>query len=328
MKIAIFSASDYELPFLKAACGDNHELIFINESLNERSADLARTCDAVMLFTSDSATEQVLVKLSKIGVKYIALRSVGYDHIDLKIANALHLKVANVPAYSPYSVAEHAVLLLMALNRKLLLGQELMKKNDFRLNGLTGFDMHGKTVGVVGLGKIGKVFSRIMNGFGCRLICYDLHPDVTLEKEMNLKFVNFSELCEQSNIISIHCPLTKDTKHMFNKTVLQQLRKDVYIINTSRGAVIKTDDLLYALDNGMIGGVGIDVYEFEKGLFFRDHRNSEIKDPHFEKLRRYKNVIITGHQAFLTENALKNIADASFYNLNCFEMGNICENEL
>lgn len=328
MKIAIFSASDYELPFLKAASKRNHELIFINEVLNEHSVDLVKACEAIMLFTSDNANEQTLIKLSNTGVKFIALRSVGYDHIDLKAAKKMQLRVANVPAYSPHSVAEHAVLLLMSLNRKLLLGQELMKKNDFRLNGLTGFDLNGKTVGVVGLGNIGKVFSKIMTGFGCKLVCYDSQPNFALEKEMNLKFVNFEELCKQSDIISIHCPLTKETRHMFNKAVFQQVKKNVFIINTSRGAVIKTDDALEALENGVIGGLGLDVYEFEKGLFFQDHRNDEMKDPYFEKLRQYKNVIITGHQAFLTENALKNIADTSFYNLNCFEKGVACENEL
>lgn len=328
MKIAIFSSSDYELPFLKKACNNVHELVFINQSLNEDSVDEAKTCDAVMLFTSDNASAPVLEKLSEYGIKFIALRSVGYDHIDLKAAKTLQLKVANVPAYSPHSVAEHAVLLLMALNRKLLVGQALMKTNDFRLNGLTGFDIHGKTVGIVGLGKIGKVFAKIMNGFGCKLLCYDPQPDVSLEKDAGLKFVNFQELCKQSDIISIHCPLTKDTRYLFNKTVFQQLKKNVFIINTSRGPIIKTDDVLEALDNKTIGGLGLDVYEFEKGLFFQDHRNDELKDLNFEKLRNYKNVIITGHQAFLTENALSNIADTSFYNLSCFEKGITCENEL
>lgn len=328
MKIAVFSTNDYEIPFLKNACEEKHELLFIQDALHENSVGASKSCDGVMLFTSDNASEIVLKKLSEYGVKFIALRSVGYDHIDLKAAKSLQFRVANVPAYSPHSVAEHAVLLLMALNRKLLVGQSLMKTNDFRLNGLTGFDINGKTVGIVGCGKIGKVFGKIMLGFGCKLLCYDPQPDRSLEKEMNMNFVGFTELCKQSDIISIHCPLTKDTKHLFNKAVFQQLKKNVYIINTSRGPVIKTDDLLEALSDGTIGGLGLDVYEFEKGLFFKDHRHEEIKDPYFEKLRNYKNVIITGHQAFLTENALKNIAETSFYNLNCFEKGTPCENEL
>ena len=328
MRVAVFSVSDYEVPFLKNACNDEHELVFINYPLNEDSVSAAKNCEAAMLFTSDNAAAPVLKKLSEYGPKYIALRSVGYDHIDLKAAKNLQFKVANVPAYSPYSVAEHAVLLLMALNHKLMVGQELMKTNDFRLNGLTGFDVHGKIVGVVGLGKIGKVFAKIMNGFGCTLLCYDPQADRSLENELNLRFVGFDELCRQSDIISIHCPLTAETRHLFNKTVFQQLKKNVYITNTSRGPVIKTDDVLEALDNGIIGGLGLDVYEFEKGLFFQDHRNGKINDLQFEKLRNHKNVIITGHQAFLTENALKNIAETSFYNLRCFEKGMRCENEL
>jgi D-lactate dehydrogenase len=328
MKIAVFSANAYELTFITKAFQNQHELIFINAALDEQSADLAEGCKAVMLFTSDSAGATVLTKLSEKGVKYIGLRSVGYDHVDLNVANRLHLRVANVPSYSPYSVAEHAVLLLLALNRKLLSGQDLIKKNDFRLNGLIGFDVHEKTVGVVGLGRIGRVFSKIMNGFGCRVLCYDPQPDVSLEKEMSLKFVSFKELCEQSDIISIHCPLSKESKHMFNKAVFEQLKPNVYIINTSRGAVIKTDDLLEALEQGKIGAVGLDVYEFEKGLFFQDHRSHQLNDLLFEKLHAYANVIITGHQAFLTENALNNIAETSFYNLDRFENGLSCENEL
>ncbi len=328
MKIAVYSTSAYELPFLTTTFKGQHELVFLEKSLNADSVDLAAACDAVMLFTSDYGTTPVLEKLAGKGIKFIALRSVGYDHIDLKTATSLNMKVANVPSYSPYAVAEHPVLLLMALNRKLLLGQELMKNNDFRLNELTGFDVHEKTIGIVGLGKIGKVFSKIMNGFGCEVICYDPKPDLSLEKEMNLKFVSLSELCGRADIISIHCPLTKESKHLFNKTMFEQVKKGVYLINTSRGPIIKTEDLLVALENGMLGGVGMDVYEFEKGLFFQDHREGKIQDPHFEKLRSYTNVLITAHQAFLTETALKNIAETSLYNLNCFERELHCENEL
>jgi D-lactate dehydrogenase len=328
MKIAVYSANAYERPFLISTFKGQHELIFIEKPLNIVSVNLAETCDAIMLFTSDFGTASVLESLAQKGIKFIALRSVGYDHVDLKRAASLHMKVANVPSYSPYAVAEHAVLLLLALNRKLLLGQERMKKNDFRLNELTGFDLHEKTVGVVGLGKIGKVFSKIMNGFGCNVICYDPKPDLSLEKEMNLKFVSLAELGAQADVISIHCPLTKDSKHLFNKALFGQVKKGVYLINTSRGAVINTIDLLEAVENGILGGVGMDVYEFEKGLFFQDHQSDTIQDAYFEKLKLYKNVLITGHQGFLTDTALKNIAEASLYNLNCFAKGMKCENEL
>lgn len=328
MKITVFSTNAYELPYLKKIFEGQHDLTYIAESLTQDSARSMPESDAVMVFTSDNCTAPVLKILAEKHVKFIALRSVGYDHIDLKEAQTLHLKVANVPGYSPYAVAEHAVLLLMALNRKLLLGQALLKKNDFRLNELTGFDVHDKTVGIIGLGRIGKAFSKIMNGFGCNVLCHDPYAPASLQEELNIQLTSFFRLCTESDIISIHCPLNKDTKHLFNKSVFTQLKRDVYLINTSRGPVIKTVDLLEALNNNLLGGVGLDVYEFEKGLFFQDHRNDKIEDTVFEQLRVHKKVIITGHQAFLTETALRNIAETCLYNLNCFDQGLKCENEL
>lgn len=328
MKITVFSANAYELPYLEKVFDGQHELTYIEKTLTEDSVHSMPDCDAVMMFTSDNGTASILKALTEKGVKFIVLRSVGYDHIDLKTARQLHLQVANIPGYSPYSVAEHAVLLLMALNRKLLLGQALLMQNDFRLNELTGFDVHDKTVGIIGLGRIGTVFSKIMNGFGCKVLCYDPYVPVSIQQELSIQLVSFSRLCEESDIISIHCPLNNDSKHLFNKSVFAQLKRNVYLINTSRGPIIKTIDLLEALNNDLLGGVGLDVYEFEKGLFFQDHRNDGIKDTVFEQLRAHKKVIITGHQAFLTETALKNIAETSLYNINCFAQGMNCENEL
>ena len=328
MKITVFSTTEYEKPFLNEAFGGQHELVYIEKALTEAAADAMPVCDAVMIFTSDNATATILHALSKKGVKFIALRSVGFDHIDLKTAKELQIKVANVPSYSPYAVAEHAVLLLMALNRKLLKGQERLKENDFRLNGLTGFDVHGKTVGIVGLGNIGKAFSRIMNGFGCTILCYDPFIDKSVEQELNIQLVDFSKLCIASDIISIHCPLTSTSKHLFNMSVFEKLKQHVYLINTSRGAIIQTDDLLQALDKNLLGGVGLDVYEFEKGLFFQDHRSDMLQDNRFEQLRKHEKVIITGHQAFLTETALNNIAETCLFNLECFDKNIHCENEL
>lgn len=328
MKVAVYSTHRFEVPYLKAAVQDKHELIFIEQELNEQTIELARFCDAVSLFTSDNANAAILTQLHTYGVKCIALRSVGYDHVDLNKAKELGIKAANVPAYSPYSVAEHAVTLLMALNRKLILSQQLIELNDFRLDGLTGFDVHEKTVGIVGLGKIGEAFARIMNGFGCKIVCYDPEPKPGLEKELNLQFVNFNELCMHSDIISIHCPLNASTRHLFNKDAFSMMKKGAYLVNTARGPIIKTEDLITALDDGTIGGAGLDVYEFEKGLFFHDHRSTEIQDTVFKKLRAYPNVLITGHQAFLTETALQNIADTTVHNLDCFEAGKIPDNEL
>ena len=327
MKVAVYSTHPFDKPYLVSAAG-KHELLFIDQELDENNTQLARSCNAVALFTSDHASAEVLEKLAQLSVKYIALRSVGYDHVDLKKAAELGLKVANVPAYSPYAVAEHAVTLLMALNRKLRLSEELIKKRDFRLDGLTGFDVHGKTVGIIGLGKIGEAFAQIMNGFGCKLLCFDPHPDHDLGRQLNIQFISFAELCTKSDIISIHCPLNKETRHLFNSHSFSLVKKGVFLINTARGPIIDTADLITALTNGTIGAAGLDVYEFEKGLFFCDHRNDNMQDPLFNKLISMPNVLITGHQAFLTETALRNIAETTISNLDCYEMGTKCVNEL
>lgn len=327
MKVAVYSTHQFDKPYLEKAAG-SHNLIFINEELNESNVHLSESCSAVALFTSDCASAKVLEKLSGLNVKYIALRSAGYDHVDLSKAEELGLKVANVPAYSPYAVAEHAVALLMALNRKLRLSHELITKQDFRLDGLTGFDVHGKTIGIVGMGKIGEAFARIMNGFGCKLLCYDPNPSEILKKELNIQFLSLPALCMEADIISIHCPLNNETKHLFNRHLFNLMKKGVFLINTARGAIIHTSDLVVALTNGTIGAAGLDVYEFEKGLFFQDHRNEKLQDILFAELMTLPNVLITGHQAFLTESALQNIAEATMQNLNCFEEGMECPNQL
>lgn len=326
MKTTIFSTHPFERAYLSGSLSQ-HALTFTEKELSESTLSAAEGSEAVALFTSDKANGPVLEKLAAYGIKYIALRSVGFDHVDLFKAKELNMKVANVPAYSPYSVAEHAVTLLMALNRKLMRSQELMRANDFRLDGLTGFDVHGKTAGIIGMGKIGECFARIMNGFGCRLLCYDPYADRKLEKELNVRFTELDELLKHADIISVHCPLNDSTKHLLNERAFSIMKKGVFIINTARGPVIKTTDAIAALRSGVIGGLGIDVYEFEKGLFFHDHRQDKI-DELFEELRHFKNVLVTGHQAFLTETALQNIADTTAYNLDCFEKGIPCKNEL
>ncbi len=327
MRVAVYSTHQFDKPYLIKAAG-THELIFIDQELNQNNTQLAHSCEAVALFTSDNASAEVLEKLSALNIKYLVLRSVGYDHVDLKKANELGIKVANVPAYSPFAVAEHAITLLMALNRKLKLSQILIQRNDFRLDGLTGFDIHGKTVGIVGMGKIGEAFARIMHGFGCNLLCYDTQPKHDLETELNIKYVTFSELCKSSDVISIHCPLNTETKHLFNSRAFDLMKKGVYIINTARGPIIDTKDLITALDQGIVAAAGLDVYEFEKGIFFHDHQTDKVQDILFNKLITYPNVLVTAHQAFLTETALKNIAETTINNLNCFAENKLCPNEL
>lgn len=315
MKTLIYSIHDFDKPFLVKAAAGKHELSFTEQHLDESTAHLAKGFQIVSLFTSDKASAEVLTLLHACGVTFIALRSVGYDHVDLAKAKSLGIKVANVPSYSPYSIAEHAVAMLLALNRKLLLGQQLMRKNDFRLDELVGFDLHGKTVGIVGTGKIGSVFAKIMYGFGCKLLAYDIDVNQELIKETQIEYVSLESICAQSDIISINCPLNTLTHYLFNKSTFSIMKTGVVFINTARGGIVNTRDLMEALDNGTISFAGLDVYENEKPIFFHNHSHQKIEDELFEKLRSYPNVLITGHQAFLTHEALNDIGTASINNI-------------
>ena len=315
MKTLVYSIHGFDKPFLVKAADGKHELHFTEQPLNESTVDLAKGFEAVALFTSDNASTEVLAKLNKCGVKFIALRSVGYDHVDLAKAKSHGIKVANVPAYSPYAIAEHSVALLMALNRKIILGQQLIQQNDFRLDELVGFDLHGKIVGIVGTGKIGSAFSKIMHGFGCKLLAYDIEVNEALLKETQIEYVSFENICKQSDVISINCPLNAYTKYMFNKATFAMMKKGVVFINTARGGIVNTKDLMEALDNGTVSFAGLDVYENEKPIFFHNHSDKNITDELFEKLRSYPNVLVTGHQAFLTNEALEGIAATTMNNI-------------
>lgn len=327
IKTAFYSAHNFEQDYIKNTFNDG-EYILVEEELNLHNTHLAQDCEAISLFTSDNASAEVIQKLASRGVRFMTLRSVGYDHVDLDKAREMGIRVANVPAYSPYAVAEHAVALLLALNRKIVLSQQLIRTHDFRLDQLIGFDLKGKTVGIVGFGKIGQTFARIMKGFGCKLIVYDPVEDKITAGTLGAEFVTFGEICLKSDIISIHCPLSARSKHLFDKHAFCLLKRNAILINTSRGKVINTDDLLDVLDEGTIGAVGLDVYEFEKGIFFKDLRNNPPADKKLEQLLGYPNVLITGHQAFLTSEALEQITSATAYNLRCFASGWLCENEI
>ena len=328
MKVLVYSLSNFEKPFLEKAAHGNHEMVFTEMTLNENTVHLATGFDAVSLFTSDDASDIVLQKLYACGVKYIALRSAGYDQIDLPRAKSLAIKVANVPSYSPYATAEHAVALLLALNRKLNLGQTLMQIGDYRLDHLVGFDLHGKKIGVVGTGKIGAAFARIMHGFGCKIFAFDIEENRELMSEIPIVYVSFEEVCRNSDVISIHCPLIETTKGMFNKTTFSLMKKGMFFINTARGEIVNTEDLVEAIEDKTLAAVGLDVYEKESPIFFLDHTNSSINDPLFLKLRSYSNVMITGHQGFLTYEALREIAHHTIANLNAWAYNGISENEL
>lgn len=320
MKVIAYSTKGYDRSYLKKAGAEKHKFIFTEKRLTLETVFLANGCEAIALFTSDDASKEVLQKLSENGVKYIALRSAGHDHVDLKKAKELNISVANVPEYSPYSIAEHAVTLLMAINRKIIESQILMQLHDFRLDTLIGFDVHGKTVGIVGTGKIGMVFAKIMRGFGAIVLATD--PVQNPEAEaVGIQYVLLKELVRKSDIISIHCPLNESSNNLFTRDQFAQMKKTCVLINTSRGGIINTEDLLEALEKGIIGAACLDVYDKEKGLFFEDHRNSILIDPNFARLRSFKNVIITGHQAFLTHEALTGIAQTTIHNLDCWEQG-------
>jgi D-lactate dehydrogenase len=328
MKVLIYSIHGFDKPFIENLGQGKHEIVFTEQPLNENTAHLAQGFEAVALFTSDKANAAVLDVLSKNGVKFIALRSVGYDYVDIAKAKQLHIKVANVPAYSPYAIAEHSVALLMALNRKIILAQELIKQNDFRLDKLVGFDLYRKIIGVVGTGKIGSAFVSIMHGFGCKILAYDIEQDNALIEKYKVEYTSLETLCKNSDVISVNCPLNDATEYMFNKTTFSQMKKGVVFINTARGGVVNTQDLLDALDEGIVASAGLDVYEYEKPIFFYDHTNAQIEDQLFEKLRSHKNILITGHQAFLTNEALLGIAKTTINNLDQWSQTGKSENEV
>jgi len=269
IKIAFFTAKPYEVDKLNEVLQDDKmEFIFIEEFLTLETIDKAQGCDAVSVFSNDNLSAPVLEKLSEMNIKMVNLRSAGYDHVDIEAAKRLNIKVANIPQYSPYSIAEHSVMLMMALNRKLLKAQELIAKNNYALDELIGFDMNGKTVGIVGTGHIGAIVAKILHGFNCKIIAFDPEPNLAYTDLINLQYAEMDELYEKSDIISLHCPLNEQTKYLINKKSIQKMKKGVMLINTSRGGIIDTQAVIESVENGQIAYLGLDVYEHEKGLFF------------------------------------------------------------
>ncbi len=316
MKAIVYSTRPFEIDLLNEANKNQHQLTLLAEPLTEKSIDLAAGNAAIVVFTNDEVSETIVKKMKELGVKYIATRSVGTDHINKKAAEEANISIANVPSYSPHSIAEHAVMLVLALNRKLILANQRVKEFDFRLEGLTGFNLFGKTVGLIGLGTIGKVTACIFNGFGCKVIAYDIKAE---EEIAHIKMVSLDELYATADIISLHIPATTEDKYLINSQSLAKMKKGVMLINTGRGSLIHTTHALEALNTGQLGYLGADVYENEHGLFFENHRNDAQKDPILLQLLAHPNVIITPHQAFLTIEALKEIAAKTIENLNEFE---------
>lgn len=329
MRVAIFSTHPYEVPFLdRANAGAGHELTYLEASLSESTASLADGFEGVSLFVGDNASAEVLRTLHAGGTRVIALRSAGFNHVDIEEADRLGMTVLRVPAYSPNAVAEHAVALMMVLNRKLHRAFNRTREQNFELSGLMGFDMYGKTAGIIGTGKIGEVLCRILLGFGCRVLASDPERNPACE-EMGVEYVELDELYAQSDIISLNCPLTPATKHLINARALATMKPGVMLINTSRGAVIDTRALIEALKKGAIGSVGLDVYEEEGDLFFHDLSDQVIHDDVFVRLITFPNVLITAHQGFLTREACTAIAETTIGNLTDFTAGSVrLENEV
>ncbi len=328
MKLLVYSAKDFEIPFFRKVNSGRHKVKFIPDALDTNTAIKAVGYEAICIFAGDDACLVVLEKLRDLGVKYIALRSAGYNNIQIKAAKRFGLKVANAPDYSPNAIAEHSVALLLALNRKINIADRQVRRYNFDQNKLLGFNLEGKTVGIVGTGRIGSVMVKIMHGFGCKILGNDLIPNQMLNEKYGVNYVGFEELCSQADVISLHVPLTYETHYLVNDTAFKFMKPGVLLLNTARGAVVDTKALLVALKNKSIAGYAADVYEKEKGIFFRDNSDSGIPDERLKELLSYENVLMTPHQAYVTQEALKNIAEITFYNLNCWAEGKECKNEL
>jgi len=328
MKVAFFSTKSYDKEYFdRVNSGGHHQFTYFEAALNSTTATLANGYDAVCLFVNDKADKETIEQLSANKIKLIALRSAGFNNVDLEAASKKNIKVARVPAYSPEAVAEHAIALILTLNRKTHKAYNRVREGNFSLEKLTGYNLHGKTVGVIGTGKIGQAFCRIMLGFGCKILAYDKFPSEKM-REAGVLYCSLDELLSQSDIISLHCPLSPETHHLINKQALSKMKKGVMLINTSRGAVIDTADAIEALKNEQLGYFGIDVYEQEEKLFFRDLSEKVIADDMIARLIGFPNVLITSHQGFFTKEALEQIASVTLKNINDFENGSSLENEI
>ncbi len=313
MKIVFFSAQPYDKEFFSRFNVDLFELIFVESALDVNSVELANGANAICVFVNDKVTAEVIEKLASKSIKIIALRCAGFNNVDLGAAKLNGIRVCRVPAYSPEAVAEHAIAMVLTLNRKTHKAYNRVREQNFSLNGLLGYNLHGKTVGVIGTGNIGKAFSRIMLGFGCRVLAFDLIAN----KDMEAIGVEYHPLMEvlKADIISLHCPLNEQTKHLMNASTLGIMKKGAVLINTSRGGLIDTKAVINALKTGQIGALGIDVYEQEEKLFFRDLSTDIIQDDMIQRLMSFSNVLITAHQAFFTEEALSEIATITLQNI-------------
>ena len=328
MNVVFFSSKAYDQQFFsKTNEKYSHRLTFLEVPLNESTAVLANGYEAVCIFVNDIANKEVLQGLAEQGIRLVALRCAGFNNVDLNAAEELGIKVVRVPAYSPYSVAEHTVALILTLNRKTHRAYNRVKEGNFALNGLMGFDLHGRTIGIIGLGKIGLVTAQILKGFGCQVLGYDIERKDEVD-EIGIDFTDLNTLYRESDIISLHCPLTPQTYHMINDESIDMMKDGVMIINTSRGATIDTRAVIKGLKSEKIAYLGLDVYEEEGDLFFEDLSDKVIKDDVFMRLLSFNNVLITGHQAFFTTDAMQAIASVTLQSITDFEQQKPLDNEV
>jgi D-lactate dehydrogenase len=322
MKLAIFDARNYDRESFTATNGRyGHDVTYFEARLGPDTAALAAGFPVVCSFVNDRLDAETLRSLAQAGVRLVALRSAGYNQVDLAAAGAIGLRVVRVPDYSPHAVAEHTVGLVLALDRRIHRAHDRVRDGNFSLDGLVGFDLHGKTVGLVGLGRIGRVAAQIFHGFGCRLLAHDLEPSPGRVPDLPIRFVGRGELYRESDVITLHVPLTPSTRHLIDASALEQMQPGVMIVNTGRGALIDTRALIEALKSGRVGAAGLDVYEEDEGIFFQDLSDRVLQDDVLARLLTFPNVLVTAHQAFLTREALADIADTTLANVAAFEAG-------
>jgi D-lactate dehydrogenase len=326
MKIAFFSSQPYDIEYFNKY-NKEYDFIFHEASLQEHTVNLAEGCDAICVFVNDKVTSSVLQQLSDRKVKAVVLRCAGYNNVDLEAAKTMGIRILRVPAYSPHAVAEHTVALILTLNRKTHKAYNRVREGNFSLDRLIGFDLFKKTTGIIGMGKIGEVFAKIMIGFGCSVKAYDININPEMEK-IGVEYVQLEELLGSADVISLHCPLNDQTRHIINTANIARMKTGVMLINTGRGALVDTLAVVDALKSGKIGYLGIDVYEQEENLFFRDLSENIIADDTIMRLMSFPNVLITAHQAFFTDEALSKIATVTLQNISAIEMGKASENAL
>ena len=328
MKVLFFSVKKFEKLPIKHSNNYGFQISLKEERLTLETAFLAKGFNTICIFSTDDASKDVLKILYSLGIQYITIRATGYNNIDLEFAHEIGIKIANVPDYSPHAVAEHAVLLMLSLARKSKIAQDQIQRHDFSVDKLIGSNINNKTIGIVGTGKIGAVVAKILFGFGVKILAHDLITNEELKNNYNVKYVTLDNLCKNSDFITLHMPLNKSTAYMINDTLIKKMKKGVFIINTARGGIVNTKELIANIKRKQLGGYAMDVYEKEEDIFFIDHSQSKVKDTMLLELMSFDNVLITPHQAFATVEAINNIAEITFNNIKSWYLNQELKNEI